>query len=48
MNYGGNLNDVEISENKVKQFLEIVKPEIEKLTLEHIRKINWYEENENN
>ena len=48
MNYGGNLNDVEISENKVKQFLEMVKPEIEKLTLEHIRKINWYEENENN
>lgn len=39
---GGNLLDVYISEEKLKNFLEEQKKPLEIFTLEHIKRINWY------
>ena len=40
--HGGNLLDVFISEEKLKNFLEEQKEPLEIFTLEHIKRINWY------
>ncbi|RZD44349.1 MAG: hypothetical protein CXT78_06705 [Thaumarchaeota archaeon] len=46
--HGGNLLDVSISEEKLKDFLMEQKDALEKFTLEHIKRINWYKENVQN
>lgn len=45
---GGNLFDVSISEDELKKFLEDQKDTLEKFTLEHVKRINWYKSNVQN
>ena len=45
---GGNLLDVIIPEEKLKNFLEKQKENLEIFTLEHIKRINWYKSNDHN
>lgn len=45
--HGGHFVDVEISEDKMKQFFERNKEEFSKLSSEYVKKIQWYEENKN-
>ena len=44
--HGGSLLDVTISEEQLQQFLEEQKDTLEKFTLEHIKRINWYKSND--
>lgn len=46
--HGGNLLDVIIPEEKLKNFLEEQKESLEIFTLEHIKRINWYKSNDHN
>ena len=44
--HGGSLLDVMISEEQLQKFLEEQKDTLEKFTLEHIKRINWYKSND--